>query len=48
MNDYNGWARYTAWARLYWISADGQSSLYMGDYPSETEARAAIPQLTGE
>ena len=44
MNDYNGWARYTAWARLYWVSEDGRNSLYMGDYPSETEARAAIPR----
>jgi len=30
--------------RLYWISADGRSSLYMGEYPSEMEARAAIPR----
>jgi len=29
--------------RLYWISADRQSSLYMGKFPSEKEARAAIP-----
>jgi hypothetical protein len=30
--------------RLYWISADGRDSLDMGDYPSEMEARAAIPR----
>ena len=30
--------------RLYWISEDGRSSLYMGEYSSEAEARAAIPR----
>ena len=30
--------------RLYWISEDGRDSLDMGEYSSETEARAAIPR----
>ena len=33
---------------LWWVSADNQTSLRMGDYPTAADAEAAIPAAKAE